>query len=177
MKNSFMCFGVYAGIFLVVFNTLTWVIAKLTGNDSILNVVTGYAAIILCLCFVYFGIRWYRDKQNGGLLTFGQGLKTGMLIVLVPSFCFGLLDVLYITFINPHFYEKYIQHQEAVMKAAMPAAEFASKAPQMRAQMQFFSQPMVDFTLMFLTVACVGIVVTIISTLLLKRRATARQEL
>ena len=172
-----MRFGIYAGIFLVVFNTLTWVLAKLTGNDSILNVVTGYAAIILCLCFVYFGIRWYRDKQNGGVLTFGQGLKTGMLIVLVPSFCFGLLDVLYITLINPRFYPNYIQHQEAVMKATMPAAEFAIKAPQMRAQLEFYSKPPVDFALMFLTVACVGVVVTVISTFLLKRSAAKAADL
>ena len=171
MKNSFMRYGVYAGIFLIAFNNLTWAVAKFTGNNSILSEVTGYAAIIVCLSFVYFGIRWYRDKQNGGVLTFGQGLKTGMLIVLIPSVCFGLLDVLYITLIDPHFYEKYMQAQEALMKAKLPPAVFAIKAPEMRAQMQFYSKPPVDFVIMFLTVACVGIVVTVISTFILKRGA------
>ncbi len=145
---------------------ITFITTKFAAQEII-----GYGAIILSLSFVYVGIRHYRDKQNGGMLSFGEGLKMGMLIVLVPSVCFGLTDVLYITLINPQFYPQYIAHQEAILKATVPADEFAAKAAAMRKTMLFFSQPLVDFALMFFTVAPIGVIITVLSTFMLKRSA------
>jgi hypothetical protein len=170
MKNSFMRYGVYSGLFVIAFIMLSWVLIKFAGIGYAPTEIIGYTTIILSLSFVYFGIRFYRDKQNGGVLSFWRGLGTGMLIVLVPSVCFGLVDVVYITLINPHFYDNYIQNQEKLMKASMSAAEFAVKAPEMRKQMQFFSQPWADFLIMFFTVAPIGLIATVISSFMLMRK-------
>src|SRR5580658_3479807 len=105
MKKSFMRYGVYSGIFIIALFALTWLFFTPTSANYSLCEIAGYASIIISLSFVYFGIRYYRDRQNAGILTFWQGIKTGMLIVLVPSVCFGLSDVLYITYLDPHFYE------------------------------------------------------------------------
>jgi hypothetical protein len=48
--------------------------------------------MLLAMVFVFLGIRHFRDHENEGMLTFGQGLKIGVLIVLIPAVAFGLFD-------------------------------------------------------------------------------------
>ncbi len=65
-------------------------------------------------------IRQYRDQVNGGTLSFGQGLKVGMTIVLLPALLFGVFDVLYTKLFNPGFWDEYGAAELAKMKASLP---------------------------------------------------------
>lgn len=165
MKKAVLRYGLYSGLFILVLFSLEMFVFKSVGQTEI----AGYTAIVLSLCFVYFGLRYYRDKQNGGVLSFGQGLKLGMLITLFPSACFGFFDVIYSNIINPDFYPHYTERGIAHIKATVPADKFEAEAAAFRAQMAFWSKPWADFLLMFITVAIVGLIITVISTLLLKR--------
>src|SRR5271165_7380234 len=106
MKTTVLRYGLYAAIFEVAFFLVSWVFIGLTASNYNIQEVIGYAGILVCLSFVYFGIRYYRDHINGGEITFLRGLKLGLLIVIIPSVCFGLTDTLYVILFDPHFYEK-----------------------------------------------------------------------
>jgi len=170
MKKAVLRYGLYSGLFILVLFSLEMFVFKSFGQTEI----AGYTAIVLSLCFVYFGLRYYRDKQNGGVLSFGQGLKLGMLITLIPSACFGFFDVIYSNVINPHFYDNYTEKMIAGLKKTAPADKFEAQAAAVRAQMKFWSQPWADFLLMFLTVAIVGLIITILATFMLKKKAVTQ---
>ncbi|HWB28221.1 MAG TPA: DUF4199 domain-containing protein [Chitinophagaceae bacterium] len=170
MKKAFLRYGLLSGAFIVVLFTLDMSVLGSFGVSE----VAGYISIVLSLCFVYFGLRYFRDKQNNGVLTFGQGIKLGLLITLIPSTCFGAFDLVYVRFFNPDFYDKYTESQIARLKATVPAAEFETKAAAMREQMKFWSQPWADFLLMFLTVAAIGVIITVLSAFILKRKAAEK---
>jgi hypothetical protein len=148
MKTSVIKFGTY-GI-------LTGFIAFLAGLyfDITTNEIFGYATIIASLLFVYFGIRHFRDKENGGQLSFKKGIIIGLLITMFTSVGIAVADYIYTAVINPDFFAEYAE----MMKAKDPNIEIP----------QFTSGQAAGF--MFAIVFVIGLIITLISSLILQRK-------
>lgn len=167
MKRTVLRFGLISSIVIIALFLLEFLIYH--DSNYAAQEVFGYASMVLSMLFVFFGIKHYRDKENGGRLTFGQGMKVGVLIVVIPALAFGLFDILYVTVINPHFMENYYNHYVAQMQQSMPAAEFAKARSEMDAQMAMFSNPVMSGLVMAVTVFMIGLIVAVISSLVLRR--------
>ena len=128
----------------------------------------GYVSILIGMIFVYLGIREYREKIGEGKISFWKAVKVGLLIVSIPSIAFGLVDVIYVTFIDPDFVENFYNHSLAEMKANLPAAEYEIKAAEIESQRAIFSNRFFQFILMGLTVFLIGIVASFVSSFILK---------
>ena len=167
MKPTIFRYGIYATITIVVVGLLS--LFALGNASQMIQEIAGYLSMLLAMIFVFLGIRHFRDHVNGGLLTFGQGLKIGILIVLIPSIAFGLFDLLYTRVINPTWMDDYYsRHIENLRKTVSPDKLDAAikKAEQ---QKELFSNPIMEFLLMAATVFIIGFIVTIISSLALRR--------
>jgi len=168
MKKVILRTGIYCTLALVIFFLITLGIGKKLSFE--LQEVIGYVGIILCLIFVYFGIRQYRDKVNGGVLSFGQGIKVLLLILLMPASLFRIFDAAYSTYINPEFFDEYCSAQLAKLQQSSSAAEYEVKSKQIKAQMDLFkNNPLIQFFVMALTVLVVGFIITVISALILRK--------
>ncbi|MDH3712094.1 MAG: DUF4199 domain-containing protein, partial [Cyclobacteriaceae bacterium] len=138
------------------------------GKDNYqISEVIGYLTMFLAMVFVFLGIRYYRDHQNQGKVSFTQSLKIGLLIALFPALTFGILDHIYISLINPNFQEEYYQMQ--VEKIDADAPDYQAQVDKLQAEREAFANPLVLFLVMTVTVLLIGLVVTIISGLILKR--------
>jgi hypothetical protein len=135
----------------------------------------GYGSIILALLFVFAGIKYYRDTINEGQLRFGQGIKLGMLITLFPALAFGLFSALYVTVIDPGFADTYYQWQVQHLKQTLPAAEFAAQLKEMEKYKAWGNNPFFQFLVMFLTVVAIGLIITVLSTFILRRNKPTAQ--
>lgn len=169
MKKTVLRYGLYASAMIIVIFLVTWLTLNQSGSNYELQEIIGYTGIVLSLSFVFFGIRHYQDHINNGTLTFGQGLKTGLLIVLIPALAFGLFDVLYVSFADPEFLDKYTAYQLEKLKASLPAASYEVEAAKLKEEMKMFSNPAIQFVAMFLTVFMIGVIITVISALVLRR--------
>lgn len=168
MKQIAFRYGLYATLLIVgvsAFNLL--VLVKITGNTG--QEVAGYLAMLLAMVFVFLGMRRYRDQVNGGYLSFGEGMRLGLLIASIPAVFFGLFDLLYTEVINPgwldDYYHQYIERIRATTEPARLEAELAKAAK----EKEFFSNPVMQFLVMGATVFIIGVIVTIISALTLRR--------
>lgn len=169
MKKTVLRYGLYATILLVVLGMIDYfVLAKLAGFA--VQEVAGYLTMILSMIFVFMGIRHYRDKENGGRLSFGQGLKVGILIILIPSICFGLFDILYTEVINPGWMQEYYAKYMEQIRAHTAPDQLAAALEKANKEREMFSNPFMQFLLMSLTVFIIGFIVTIISALALRRK-------
>jgi hypothetical protein len=130
--------------------------------------VLGYLAMFIALTFVFFGIKSYRDKEARGKISFGKGLKIGMLITLIPAFLFGVFDVIYITLLNPGFFEEYRTAMITKMESQYSGAELAAKIAEFDSMMAMAGNPWFDFMLMFITVVLLGFIVSLISSFVLR---------
>ncbi|MFI5151190.1 MAG: DUF4199 domain-containing protein [Bacteroidia bacterium] len=170
MKKSVLRFSIYSGITLVITGTLNYLIAAGAKLSFSQQEIGGYASILLSMIFVFLGVKQYRDKENGGEITYLKALKVGFLITLLPSIAFGIFDIIYVKFLDPGFMEKYYNSTLGQMKASLPPAEFQAKSIQMADEMKMFSNPIAQFLIMALTVLAIGTVIAAISALILQRK-------
>ena len=130
----------------------------------------GYLAIFTSLTFVFFGIKHFRDQINNGIVTFGKALGIGLAISAIAGLTIGLLDIIYVTLINPNFATEYIQYTLEGMKETLTAAEFEIQKAKIVDEMEFFSNPIFSGFFMFTIVFTFGIIISLISSLILQRK-------
>ena len=133
--------------------------------------VLGYTAIVIALSFVFFGVKYFRDTKNEGKLNFGKALLLGMGISLFAAVGVALMDGLYVTVIDPDFFQVYGQAAVESAKEKGDATAISSAQEQLdwftnmsTVQRGFFSGGF-----MFAIVTVIGFIVSLISGLILKK--------
>ncbi len=122
------------------------------GLDYGIQAVLGYSSIVISLLLVYFGIRYYRDNENQGKLSFGQAIVLGLAISAAAGLAFAIVDFIYTTAINPDFFNDYSNS----MKASGEDIQEMSSG--------FMA------AVMFATVLVIGFIISIISAIILQRK-------
>ncbi|MDY7394504.1 DUF4199 domain-containing protein [Aureibaculum sp. 2210JD6-5] len=168
MKNTILRYGLWSIFSILILFTISSIVLK--GLSYSAQEVFGYASIIVSLLFVYFGIKHFRDRENNGILTFGKGLLIGILITLFAAFAFGLYNVIYVEYINPNFMADYYNKLVEEANNTLSGAELQAKLKEMEEQKNLFANPFMNFLLMAATVFMLGFIISIISSLILKRK-------
>ena len=168
MKKTVLRYGTYSAITICVLFIISWY--ALSNLSLPVQEVLGYVSIIVSLSFVYFGIKHFRDKENEGKINFKKAVVIGVLISLITAIVFGLLDVLYTEVLNPGFMENYYSEIAENMKGTLPPDELKLKLAELEAQKEQFSNPLLSFTFMALTVFVIGFIISLISSLILQRK-------
>ena len=169
MKAIALRYGSYAAALVIVLSLVAWLWERGKTIDYSTTEIWGYLTLVASMVFVYLGIRHYRDSERGGYLSFGDGIKLGVLIVLIPSLAFGLYNVVYTEWLNPEFMEAYFNQNLEQLRAQLPAEEYARQEKDLLAQKEMFQNPFLGFALMFFTVFIIGLIASIISTIALLR--------
>ena len=175
MKSTILRFGLFSAGLITAWFIVYWGIlgVRLTPENCDEGEVLGWLSIVVSLSFVYFGIRYYRDRVNHHTITFGRALGLGLLISLFPAVVFGLLDLFYSAFIDPHFIDTWANIQVAKLRSSTPAAEYPQKLKELKTQMEMFKNPFLGWLVMFFTVVPVGLIISVISALILKKKPAA----
>lgn len=130
----------------------------------------GYVCILLSSMFIYFGIKQFRDTENGGFISYKQAFIVGILIVIFPSLANGIYNVIYVKFIDPGFVDKYYDLAIQNMKVELTPDQFLVKLKSLESERTLFKNIYLQFIMMFLTVFVIGVVVTAISSLALSKK-------
>jgi hypothetical protein len=172
MKPAIFRYGIYATLAIVVLSAVHLFLIMPYVNWNMAEV-AGYLTMLLSMIFVFTGIKYYRDHINNGSLSFGQGLKIGALIVLIPAVAFGLFDVLYTEVLNPEWKTEYYNDMAGQIKKTTAPEKLDAALKKLESGKEMFSNPVFQFVLMAGTVFVIGFIVTIISSLTLRRTKTA----
>ncbi|MBV1888246.1 MAG: DUF4199 domain-containing protein [Urechidicola sp.] len=132
--------------------------------------VWGYTSIIASLSFIFFGIKHYRDQENNGLVSFGKALAIGLVISAIVGIVIGVLDIIYIIYINPDFATEYIQYTLDNVRDTMSVTEFEEYKAKLMTDMEAFDNPAFSGLFMFAIVFALGIVTSLISSLILQKK-------
>jgi hypothetical protein len=165
MKKNILIFGLVLGIILCV-NMVYMVNLCYTNPDFKSNEILGYAAMVVVFSFIFLGVRNYRNKQLGGLISFGKAFKTGLLIVLAGSTMYVVVWLFYYYLFVPDFLDVYIPH---VLKET-PASDLAVKTKEMQSFKEMYKNPLFVILITYSEVLPVGLVIALISALVLKRK-------
>ncbi|AKA35295.1 DUF4199 domain-containing protein [Flagellimonas lutaonensis] len=168
MKKTIIRYGVYGALTICLLSLLGWFAGD--NLDYSTKEVIGYASMVVSLSFVYFGIKHFRDKQNGGKISFKKALTIGVLISVITALIFGILDIIYVEYLNPGFMDDYYNHSIEQMKSTLPTAEYEAKVAELEAQKEMFMNPLFTFIVMGMTVFVIGFIISLVSALLLQRK-------
>ena len=171
MKKIVLTFGLLSGAVLGVLMTITTAFAEKIGFDA--GVVIGYTTMVLAFLLVFFGIRSYRENVGGGRISFGRALAVGLLIMLIACVCYVVTwEIIYFNFM-PDFIDKYMAHATETLRASgKPPEQIQREIDEMNRMMTLYKNNfLVNIAFTFLEPLPVGLVMTLISALILRRRA------
>jgi hypothetical protein len=175
MKKTILTFGLISG----AISSLVMV-AILPFKDRIgfeRGPVIGYTSIVLSFLLVFFGIRSYRDNIGNGQITFLKAFAVGISITVISCICYVVTwEIIYYNFL-PDFWDKYGAHLVEKLRAsgASPAAVQA-KLEEMTRYKELYKNPLLNAVLTFIEPFPIGLVITLISALALKRKPQSQPE-
>lgn len=141
------------------------------------NMLLGYAAMLLSFSMVFVGIKNYRDKYNHGTLSFGKAFKIGLYITLVASTVYVVVWLIDYYLFIPDFMDKYTAHVLRQVKAdGATQAELDKKVVEMAEYKDLYKSPLMVILFTYAEILPVGLAVSLISALILKKpgaRSTA----
>jgi hypothetical protein len=170
MKKVVLVFGLISGAISSAMMFLTLPLMH-TGAVNFKNgEVIGYTAILLSFLLVFFGIRSYRENA-GGVISFGRAFSVGILITLISCvFYVASWEIIYYK-VMPDFMDKYATHVVDTMreKGASDAAILA-KQTEMEKMKEMLRNPLINAAMTFIEPFPVGLVVTLVSAAILRKR-------
>lgn len=177
MKRIVLTFGLISGAILSAVLLVTIPFADKIGFNN--GVVIGYTTLVLAFLLVFFGIRSYRDTVGNGHISFGRALGVGLLIVAIAGICYVITWEIVFYKLLPDFSEKYAAHAiEGVRNSGKPPEEIAQKIENMKRMMTLYKNNILfNVAITFLETLPVGLVMTLISALILRKRAPWEQQL
>jgi len=133
--------------------------------------ILGYATIVLAALMVFFGVRSYRENVGGGRLTFGRGFAVGILITLISNACYvGTWEIVYYKFM-PDFAEKYAVHMVEHAKASGASPQKVEETQRKASDLaRNYHNPVINVAMTFMEVFPVGLVVTLASAGILRKK-------
>jgi len=140
------------------------------GLDFDIQEILGYLTIFTSLVFVYFGIKHFRDRQNEGVISLGQGVIIGVLISAFAALGFTLADTIYVMLINPDFAQQYLDYSLGQMKSELSPEDFETQKVLLEEQFEQYSNPAFNAVVMFSTVFIIGFIISLISAVILQRK-------
>jgi len=170
MRRYALIFGSIAGVVLVIMMFLTM---PFLGEDIDYDTAEwlGYISMIVALSAIFIGIKSYRDKESAGLISFGKAFKVGLFITLVASVFYVAGWILYINTAGTNFMDSYYQHSvEKIKTSNDPETEIQAKIADMEKWRELYKNPLIQIGLTFIEIFPVGLLITIISATILKKK-------
>ncbi|HEX8154675.1 MAG TPA: DUF4199 domain-containing protein [Thermoanaerobaculia bacterium] len=170
MKKIVLTFGLISGFCSVI---LMAIFTPCLGGavDFEYGEIVGYTSMIISFVMVFFGIRSYRDNVAGGSLTFGRAFKVGLLITLIACAVYVVSWEIYFFNFDPGFAEKYAAHViKTLRESGASAATIAAEQKKMADFQVWYRNPLLNVGMTFLEIFPVGLVMTLVSAAILRRR-------
>jgi hypothetical protein len=170
MKKTVLNFGFISGIMISALMAGSLFIADRIGSGH--SMILGYTIMVASFLLVYFGVRSYRDNTLAGQISFGRAFSCGILITLITCVCYVTMwEILYFNFM-PHFMDGYFAAQiHKVQSSGLDAATIAAKVAEIQRSQQLYQNPLVNIAYTFMEPLPVGLLITLISAAVLRRKA------
>lgn len=171
MKKNVLVFGVIAGLICSVWMLFSISFCNSNNMSYEYSMVLGYAAMLIAFSMIFVCIKNYRDKYNGGVISFGKAFRIGLYIALIASTIYVVSWMIDYYFFVPDFPDKYAAHMiEAVKKSGGSQAEIDRTIKQMADFKEMIKNPLMHAMMTYAEILPVGLLVSLIAAAILKRK-------
>lgn len=169
MKKTILTFGLISGAISSLMMIITMTMMSRINQDR--GYLIGYTAIVLSFLLVYFGIRSYRDNLSGGQITFAKGFGVGICITLISCVFYVVTwEILYFNFMH-NFMDNYGAHTiEKLKNSGASSAVIQAKIDELQKLKKNYENPLYNAALTFIEPFPVGLLMTLVSAGILRKR-------
>lgn len=175
MKKIVWVCGLIAGLI-----SIAWGVAYISiglNSDKPMDMANGmlygYASMLVAFSLIFVAIKTYRDKHNGGIISFGKAFRIGLYISLIASTVYVVVWLIDYYYFLPEgsFEQQYTTYTLNAMKADGAAqAEIDAKAAEMAKDWALYKNPLINALMTYVEILPVGLLVSLIAALVLKRK-------
>jgi hypothetical protein len=175
MKSSVLRFGLVSAAVAVTGMAATTPL--ILAGDHAKSDLLGYSAMALSALVVYFGIRWYRDRE-ATRIGFGRAFAVGLLITLVSALVqVAAFQIVYFR-LAPGFGDAFVACMiDRAKEAGETAAKVEETARTATTLKRLYDAPLTNAAISFATPLPIGVVASALSALLLSRRTRRAAKL
>lgn len=175
MKKTIVIFGLISGAISSLMMVGIVSFGDRIGFDR--GAVISYTSIVLSFLMVFFGIRSYRDNIGNGQITFLKAFAVGISITLISCVCYVVTwEILYYNFL-PGFWDKYGAHLVEKLKASGASpARVQAQLQEVAKYKEMYKNPLLNAAMTFIEPFPIGLVMTLISAAVLRRKAQSQPE-
>ncbi|WP_031527126.1 DUF4199 domain-containing protein [Dyadobacter crusticola] len=175
MKRIILICGLISGAIVSTFMVASTAACYENGNFEG-SILVGYASMLLAFSLIFVGVKNYRDKYSDGTVTFGKAFKIGLLITLVASTVYALVWLVDYYYFVPDFMDKYADFtiQQSKREGAT-AAELQQEIAKMNEYKEMYKNPLVILLMTYAEILPVGLIVSVLCALILKRKGQATE--
>jgi glucan phosphoethanolaminetransferase (alkaline phosphatase superfamily) len=135
------------------------------------GILIGYTIMVVALSLIFFAIKSYRDNQLNGAIKLGKAFLLGLYITLVAGCMYATTWEVYYRNDGSNFMEKYMAKYEKDMRdSGTTEAHITDEINKMKVMAENYKNPVIRFGMTLMEILPVGILISIISALLLKRK-------
>jgi len=174
MKKIVLIFGGIGGLITasMLFITMPMAMEGKMENGELI----GYTTMVIALSAIFIGVKMYRDRHLGGIISFGKAFLVGLYITLVASFVYAAGWELYLGIqgiSGNEFLEYYTRCQtDQLEKSGASAEKIAKMQTQSQSFMSWYNNPVLRFLwTMMMESFPVGLIVALISAAILRKKA------
>ncbi len=172
--KTYIKYGIISGIIaitLILLSYITGLQDKLTYSQA---EILGFVSMIVALLVIIMAILETRRKQ-GGTITFGKALGTGMMVALIGGIIFGAgIAIMMEAQGEDYMIELMAKAKAGILSSDIPETEKQAQLAQMEAyssEDSIFTNSWFNGLLMFGHVIVLGFIISLITALTLKRNA------
>ena len=111
-----MNYGLILGLVLIVYSLILYLVDVPLESLQYAN----WAGYVFTIVAMVLGIKAYRDKYAGGLITYGKSFSTGFMIGLYAAIISAIYAFFYFSYINPGIIQEMMDLRVAEMWADNP---------------------------------------------------------
>ncbi len=153
-----MLYGLFLGVFYIFFTLFLYYTDKMIIPGAI-----SYVGTVVFITVLWLALKNYRDKVNGGYLSYGKGVGIGVLITLYSTFFISSVYFIVLSLDKTLLVQYVAQFEEIMMNSGLPdellekfnEASKATLTPGIYAISAFFKE-MIGGTILTLIVAAIA---------------------
>ena len=170
MRKIVLTFGLIVGLVITLMMFMNVSLWEGEMNFELAELL-GYLTMIIAFSSIFFGIRSFRDKHQEGSISFGKAFQIGIYITLIASALYVASWMIFSDTIAPDFMDQYYEHAIEKLREAGKSEEFIRQQMQQMEQFkELYKNPVVKMGMTFMEIFPVGLIISLICSLILKRK-------
>lgn len=170
MKKTVIKYGLIGGGIVSLFMLISMPFMD-ANSDLKQSEILGYTVMLVAMSSIFIGIRSYRNHQLNGVISFGKAFQLGFYIALFASTMYVLSWMFLSEFILTDFMQIYWENSvEQLNSSGLSQAEIDLRLSEMKSWMEMYENPIVKFFFTYIEILPIGILVSLVSALILKKK-------